>query len=54
MALRNIKGKTVVDKRQFYSFVLPDGRTAETKANNREEAKRFIEGTLKIQLKEAV
>lgn len=51
--LRRYDGKVREDKRESYSFVLPDGRIAETKAESWELAKQNIENTLGVQLKEA-
>jgi len=49
---RYYKGRLIIDQRQWFSFVLPDGRTAETLALTREAAKKMIEETLNIRIKE--
>ena len=50
MAIRTVKGKNVIDTRELYLFVLSDGRKAGTKSLSREEAKKFIEETLKLKI----
>jgi hypothetical protein len=50
MAIRVYNGKSFEDRRQWFSFTLPDKRKAATKALTVEEAKSRIEETLKLKL----
>ncbi len=50
---RKIGGFVYVDTREFYKFMMPDGRLIETKAASEAEAKHNIERCLKVKLKEA-
>lgn len=51
MAVRQFEGVIMKDTRKFFAFTTVHGRLVETKAMNREEAKKHVEDCLKTKLK---